>query len=204
MAFSRANGNEVAERPPDSKKAAIRILSAVTILGILMGVAGLLLPRAASYATSDSVSDRKAVVAATTDFAVAYNTYDVAEAGEYQHRLKGLLTSSYDKEFVKITDSIFKLLVDKKQVSDNAKVLGVAVDSIDKDSAIALVAVDASLTNTDSKAAVARHLRWRVNLVKQRGRWLVDKFESVATAGATTAAPSAAPTEPSADGSVSK
>jgi len=146
------------------------------------------------------VSDRKEVVARTTDFAVAYNTYDVAKVDDYQQRMKGLLSTSYNKEFVKVTDSIFKVLTDKKQVSDHAKVLGVAVDSIDKDSAVALVAVDAAITNTDAKAGVPRHLRWKVNLVKQKGEWVIDKFVSVATLGATTGNPEAPqPSEGSTD-----
>lgn len=170
------------------------LLSALIVLGVLSGGAGLVLGRAFSYQHSDAAADRKAVVAASSDFAVAYNTYDVTEIADYQRRLKGLLSPSYDKEFVKVTDTIFKLLADKQQVSRNAKVLSVAVDSIDKDSAVSLVAVDASLTNTDNAAAVARHLRWRVNLVKRHGNWLVDKFTSVATAEASTD-PAAAPTE---------
>ena len=48
---------------------------------------------------------------------------------------------------------MFKALESKKQKSGDAKVVGTAVDSIDKDSAVALVAVDSKITNTDNAAA---------------------------------------------------
>ena len=203
VASSRPSNNAVNEQSGTGSRGTIRLLSFVTVLGVLIGAAGLLLPQVFAYSNSDTVSDRKAVVARTTDFAVAYNTYDVAKVDDYQKRMKGLLSTSYNKEFVRVTDTIFKAIADKKQVSKNAAVLDVAVDSIDKDSAVALVAVDASITNTDAKAVIPRHLRWKVNLVKQKGEWVIDKYESVATAEATTgdpgATPSAEPTEGSKD-----
>ena len=110
----------------------------------------------------------------------AYNTYDVAELADYQKRLKGLLTPKYNEQFVKVTNAVFEALKDKKQKSGDAKVLGVAVDSIDKDSAEALVAVDATITNTDNEAAVVRHFRWKVSFTKTDDEWLVSNFESVA------------------------
>lgn len=204
VASLRPSNNQVNEASQTGSRRIVRLLSVVTVLGVLIGVAGLLVPQVFSYAKSGTVSDRKEVVARTTDFAAAYNTYNVAEVADYQKRLNGLLSTSYNKEFVKVTDSIFKALTDKKQVSTNAKVLDVAVDSIDKDSAVALVAVDASITNTDAKAAVARHLRWKVNLVKQKGEWRIDKFESVATLGASTGEPTATPSTQPTEGSDKK
>ncbi|MGZ5366381.1 hypothetical protein [Aeromicrobium sp.] len=204
MASSRPSNNGVIEQSGAGSRSIIRLLSFATVLGVLIGAAGLLLPQVFGYSHSDTVSDRKAVVARTTDFAVAYNTYDVAKVDDYQKRLKGLLSTSYNKEFVKVTDTIFKAITDKKQVSQNAKALEVAVDSIDKDSAVALVAVDASITNTDAKAAIPRHLRWKVNLVKQKGEWVVDKYESVATAEATAGDPSATPSAEPTEGSTDK
>ncbi len=112
------------------------------------------------------------------------------ELADYQKRLKGLLTPSYDKEFVKITDAVFKALESKKQKSGDAKVLGTAVDSIDKDSAVAIVAVDSKITNTDNEAAVLRHFRWKVSFVKRKGEWLdLDVRERRTRAGRGHAGP---------------
>lgn len=204
VASSRPSNNEIIEQSGAGSRPIILLLSVVTVIGVLIGVAGLLIPQVFSYANSETASDRKQVVARTTDFAMAYNTYDVAQVADYQKRMNGLLSTSYNKEFVGVTDSIFKALLDKKQVSNNAKVLDVAVDSIDKDSAVALVAVDASITNTDAKIAVARHLRWKVDLVKQNNAWVIDKFESVGTLGASTGQPSATPSAQPTEGSTAK
>ncbi|MGZ5407809.1 MAG: hypothetical protein ACXWX1_09525, partial [Aeromicrobium sp.] len=54
------------------------------------------------------------------------------------------------------------------------------------------------------EAAIPRHLRWKVNLVKQKGEWVVDKYESVATAEATAGDPSATPSAEPTEGSTDK
>jgi hypothetical protein len=152
-------------------------------------VATLVLPRLGD----DDESERNAVISRASDFAAAYNTYDVADLADYQKRLKGLLTPSYDREFVKITDAVFGALKDKKQRSGDAKLQGVAIDSIDDDSATAIVAVDSRITNTDNPAAVERRFRWKVTFIKDKGTWLVSNFESVASVDAQTAPATSAP-----------
>ena len=88
-------------------------------------------------------SSRKA-----SDFAVTFNTYTIEEKADYQRRMKSLMTPSYYKEFTKITDAMFGAIEDKKQSSGDAKVLATAVDSIDEDSAVVLVAVNAAVKSS--------------------------------------------------------
>lgn len=153
----------------------------------------------------DDTAERNQVVSRANDFAVAYNTYDVADLPDYQKRLKGLLTPAYNEQFVEITKAVFGALETKQQTSGSAKVLGVAIDSIDDDSAAAIVAVDASITNTDNDAAVERRFRWKITFSKTKGEWLVSNFESVASVEAeaspapTADAPPAAPKEGASD-----
>lgn len=189
-----------AERPGDpvdswtARPLVIRILAGLTALGVVVGLVGaLVLPRFGGG--DDDTAERNQVSARANDFAVAYNTYDVADLADYQKRLKGLLTPAYDDQFVEITNAVFSALETKQQKSGSAKVLGVAIDSIDDDSASAIVAVDASITNTDNATAVPRRFRWKVTFTKTKGEWLVSNFESVASADAQ-AVPS--PTDPSA------
>ncbi|MCW2799824.1 MAG: hypothetical protein JWQ70_1296 [Aeromicrobium sp.] len=172
---------------------AIRILAGITAVGVVLALVGLLVPRLSSSDDGDS-SARQQVISRASDFAVAYNTYDVANLADYQKRLKGLMTSSYDKQFVQVTNAVFKALKDKKQKSGDAKVLAVAIDDIDKDSADALVAVDASITNTDNAASVLRHFRWKVSFTKTKGDWRISNFESVAAVTATAGTPTPTPT----------
>jgi Mce-associated membrane protein len=177
-----------------SARPVVIALTALTTLGVVLALVGwLVLPAIGDE--DDDTAQRNQVTARANDFAVAYNTYDVADLPDYQKRLKGLLTPTYDKQFVEITNAVFGALKDKQQNSGEAKVLGVAIDSIDDDSAVALVAVDASITNTDNAAAVERRFRWRVSFTKTKGEWLVSNFESVASVEAQ-AGP--APTDPGA------
>jgi Mce-associated membrane protein len=173
------------------------ILAGVTAIGVALGLVGWLV-LGAGDGGGDDATDRNQVTARATDFAVAYNTYDVADLPDYQKRLKGLLTPAYDKQFVEITDAVFGALKSKQQKSGDADVLAVAIDSIDDDSATAIVAVDAAITNTDNQAAVQRQFRWKVSFTKAKNQWLVSNFESVASVDAQTGpAPSdAAPTTP--------
>lgn len=177
-----------------SRSRVISLLVVATALGlVLSAVGGILLLLDPSGGEGDS-KDRNQVTSRATDFAVAYNTYDVLELADYQKRLERLLTPDYNKDFVKITDAIFKALESKKQKSGDAKVLGSAVESIDSDSAVAIVAVDAKITNSDNEAAVLRHFRWKLSFTKTKGEWLISSFESVASVAAeATPAPSTTP-----------
>lgn len=186
------------ERPRESvttwsaRPLVILVLSGLIVLGAVLGAVGAV---ASSSGGEDGDSaERNRVIARANDFAVAYNTYDVADLAGYQKRLKGLLTPTYNEQFVEVTNAIFGALKDKKQKSGSAKVLGTAVESIDDDSAVAIVAVDASITNTDNPAAVLRSFRWKVSFTKADEQWLVSNFESVASVeaeagSATTPAP---------------
>lgn len=174
--------------PWPGRTRAIRILAGITALGVVFALVGFIVPRLSSSDDGDSAA-RQEVTSRATDFAVAYNTYDVANLADYQKRLKGLMTPKYDKQFVQVTNAVFKALKDKKQKSGDAKVLAVAIDAIDKDSADALVAVDASITNTDNAASVLRHFRWKVSFTKSKGDWRISSFESVAAVTASAGTP---------------
>ncbi len=176
----------------------VRLLSILVIVGVLVGVVGLLAPRLGGSDGGDA--EREEVISRATDFAVTYNTYSVDEKADYQKRMKGLLTAEYYKEFTTVTNAIFDAIKAKEQKSGDAKVLGVAVDSIDDDSAVALVAVNAAITTNTDEAAAQRRFRWKVTFTREKGEWLVRQFESVAPVEATVGDPTATPEpSPSAD-----
>ncbi len=171
--------------------APIRLLSILTVVGVLVGAAGLLLP--ASAGGDDSRGDRQEAVTRATDFAVTFNTYSIGEKADYQRRMKALMTPSYFKEFTKITDAMFGAIGDKKQSSGDAKVIATAVDSIDEDSAVVLVAVNAAVKSTAEKGAVERRFRWTVTLGRYKDEWRVREFDAVPTLGAELGEPSPSP-----------
>jgi Mce-associated membrane protein len=169
----------------------IRLLSILTVVGVLVGAAGLLVP--AFAAGDDSQEGRQEVVTKANDFAVAFNTYDVEEKADYQRRMRTLMTPSYYKEFTKITDAMFGAIEDKKQTSDDAKVLASAVDSFDEDSAVVMVAVNAAVKSGAEKAAVERRFRWTVTFGRYKDEWRVREFDAVPTLGAELGEPTPSP-----------
>ncbi len=161
-------------------------LVAITVVGVVVGAVGSILAFTDLVPVSgDDQDERAAVVSRVEAFAKVYNTYSVADKADYQKRMKPLLTSSYYEQFTKVTDGIFTALQDKKQTSDDPKVLQVAVQSIDADSASALVAVDATI-RAEGEAAVERRFRWKVIMAKDGDTWRVREFQTVAAGSATT------------------
>jgi hypothetical protein len=169
----------------------VRLLSILTVVGVLVGVGGLLLPSAAGG--DDFRSERQEVVTRATDFAVTFNTYSVEKKADYQRRVKTLMTPTYYKEFAKVTDAMFGAIEDKKQSSGDAKVLATAVDSIDKDSAVVLVAVNASVKSAGQKTAVERRFRWTVTFGRYKDEWRVREFDAVPRLNASLGEPTPSP-----------
>ena len=180
---SDGDGLELKADPNTSTKS-IPLLVAICVVGVLVGGAGLAAPRL--FGSRDEfAADRLAVITRASDFAVTFNTYSSNKKPDYQRRVKPLMTPAYYKDFVKITDVMFQVVKDKKQSSGDVKVLSSAVDSIDHDSASAIVAVDASVRRSDSDQAVARRFRWQISMRKVRGEWLVNRFDGVPPVEAT-------------------
>jgi len=181
---SAGDGLELKADPNTSPKSIRVLLVAICVVGVLVGGAGLALPQLFG-ARDEFAAERQSVITRASDFAVTFNTYSSDKKPDYQRRVKPLMTPSYYKDFVKITNVMFQVVEDKKQSSGDVKVLSVAVDTIDKDSASAIVAVDAAVRRSDAERAVARRFRWQVSMRKVRGEWLVNQFDGVPPMEAT-------------------
>ncbi|MFL6090777.1 MAG: hypothetical protein ACJ71Z_11625 [Aeromicrobium sp.] len=162
----------------------VRILIAICVVGVLVGVAGLAMPHLLG-SRDEFAQDRQAVITRASDFAVTFNTYSSKKKADYQRRVKPLMTPAYYKDFLKITNVMFQVVKDKNQSSGDVKVLSVAVDTIDHDSASAIIAVDAAVRRADSAQAVARRFRWQISMRKVHGKWLVNEFDGVMPMQAT-------------------
>lgn len=88
-------------------------------------------------------------------------------------------TGTFKDQFTRAQADLKSLIVQRKSVSSGT-VLQAGVVRADTDTATVLVAVDRSVKDsTDPDGAVA-HDRWRVDLEKHGGRWLVSALEPVA------------------------
>ena len=180
---SAGDGLELTAEPGTSTKS-IRLLIALCVVGVLVGGAGLALPHLAG-SRDEFAAERQAVITRASDFAVTFDTYSSDKKTDYQRRVKPLMTAKYYKDFLKITDVMFQVVKDRRQSSGNVKVLSVAVENVDKDSASAIVAIDAAVRRSDSEQAVARRFRWQISMQKVRGTWLVSQFDGVPPMEAT-------------------
>jgi len=153
-------------------------LIVLSLAALLVGVVGLLAPR--FVGTRDELApDRQAVLTRASDFAVTFNTYSVSDWAGYQKRVKALVTPRYGKQFLEITNAVLSVVKDKGRRSGDVKVLSQAVDQIDKDSAVVIIAFNTTLRTNDSKQAVTNRFRWEVSLQKLGGKWLVSKSDAV-------------------------
>lgn len=186
-----AAGTREPVSPPSSRNSS-RLLIVLTAVALVVGLLGLV---AWQFAPARGESaDRAEVVSRANDFAVTYNTYDVSEKDDYQERMRSLLTPAYYREFAEVTDAVFAALESDDQSSGDARVLSAAIDSIDAETAIALVAVNAAITNDTEDGAVQRRFRWKVTFTKEGDSWLVSQFESVVPSDAQAGEP--APEDP--------
>lgn len=177
---SAGDSVELTPTNPESRSVPTRLLAVISAVGILIGVLGLVLPGLVG-ARDEFAKDRQDVVTRASDFAVTFNTYTVKDKAGYQRRVKPLMTPDYYKDYVKITDAMFEVIKDKNQSSGDAKVLSVGVETIDQDSAVAILAGSRAVRSATSKTPVESQFRWKINMRKLKDTWVVSVFDSVPT-----------------------
>lgn len=154
------------------------LLIVLSAVAVLVGVLGLVLPHVV-HSRDEFAADRQAVLTRTSDFVVTFNTYSVKDWADYQKRVKPLVTPTFEKQFLEITNAVFGVVKDKNRTSGSVKVLSQAVERIDKDSAVVIVGFDTSVRNNDSGGPTVNPMRWAVSLRKLNGTWLVNKSDAV-------------------------
>jgi hypothetical protein len=132
----------------------------------------------------DVQREREAVMAQTEQFMLRMGTYGpdlLDEKGgmpEYRQRVEEVITPKFAVSFEKEAATAEQLVAQAK-ISRQAQVFATGVSTIDEDSATALVA--GSFTDSYPKAGQRdpSPFRIEVDLVKVKGKWLVDDFSPV-------------------------
>lgn len=181
---SAGDSLELTAAPGTSSKAIRLLLIATCVVGVLVGAVGLLLPQVMG-SRDEFGADRQAAITRASDFAVTFNTFSADQKADYHRRLKPLMTTSFHRKTVEITNQLFDIVKDRKQSSGDVRVISVAVDRIDRGSASVIIAFDSAVRRGDSEQALSRSFRWRVDLKKTRGEWLVNQAEDVPPVEAT-------------------
>jgi hypothetical protein len=134
----------------------------------------------------------------TQQFVLRLNTYgpdqldDEGHLTAYKEQVAAVITPKFDLSFEKTGLPIAEQTVAQAGYARSAKVFGVGVESIDEDSATALVAAGLTGSYPDPKhpddaskrvTTDENVLRWQVDLVKADGKWLVDSYAPVTGGG---------------------
>jgi Mce-associated membrane protein len=171
------------------------MLLGILVVALLASAGTLVWLLAERRGEADGVqSEREAVLRQTEQFVLRLNTYgpkDVDAQGhltDYQQQVDAVITSKFAAAFEKDGLPIAEQVVAQAGYSRSVKVYGVGVESIDGDSAKAIVAAgmtgsypDPQHPKNEAKRVESEPdiLRWEVDLVRSGDAWLVDDYAPV-------------------------
>ena len=172
---------EAPARLPLSQRARL----ATTVLVVLVV---LLVAAVAWFAASikSHVDDRDALAAAR-DGAVTAARQEIINLDTLNHatidrdlaRVVEGATGTFKEQFTRAKADLKSLIVQRKSTS-NGTILSAGVVRADTNTATVLVAVDRTVTDSTDPSGAVAHDRWRVDLEKHGGRWLVADLQPVA------------------------
>jgi Mce-associated membrane protein len=150
---------------------ALSVLLLVALVGATLSVVALRGQQARE-------SDREGAMKAARQMALDFTTYNYQSWDADAQRVLDDSTGQFKEEFKSAADSV-KTAVTTNKATSKGDVKEAAVVSNDKDSAQVLVIVNAVVTNTASKDGVARRYRVKLDLVREKDRWLTADFKVV-------------------------
>ncbi|MGB0101315.1 MAG: hypothetical protein WBP61_13635 [Nocardioides sp.] len=189
-----------AEPDQTPRSAGFRLVLLVVLVALLLISAGVLVWLLADRRgdADDLQSEREAVMSQTEQFVLRLNTYgpdDLDGEGhltDYEDLVDEVITPKFSNDFATSGLPIAEQTVTQAGYARSAEIFGVGVESIDQDSAVAIVAAGLSGTYPDPEkpdddslriAGGEDVLRWKVDLVRTDGEWLVDNYAPVTGEG---------------------
>lgn len=121
---------------------------------------------------------RTAVLQAARQQAVNFTTLDHRTLDRDLGRVLEGATGQFRSQFEAGTKDLSELVKANEAVSEGA-VLEAGIVSDDADSARVLVVADSTVTNTADPEPQQRHYRMQLDLVLERGQWLVSDLQFV-------------------------
>lgn len=122
--------------------------------------------------------DRAAAMAAARQLALDFTSYDYKTWDNDSKRVLDNSTGQFKEEFAAGANSV-KAEVLTNQATSKGDVKEAAVVSNDKDSAQVLVIMNAVVTNTASKEGVERRYRIKLDMVREKDKWLTADLQVV-------------------------
>lgn len=122
--------------------------------------------------------DRAGAMQSARQLALDFTTYNHGTWDADAQRVLDGATGQFKEEFSAGSSSV-KAEVVTNQATSKGDVKEAAVVSNDKDSAQVLVIVNAVVTNTAAKQGVERRYRIKLDMVREKDRWLTADFQVV-------------------------
>lgn len=144
------------------------VLTGLTVFSVANGVE--------VRALAADESQRETALDVSRSAALAFTTYDYREIDVSFDRLRGTATNEFFGQFSKASAQLRPLILKKKARSEG-KVLAVALEGdVNAGRASVIVAIDATVTNTDLPKGAVQRFRLRLNLKQVDGDWRVEQI----------------------------
>jgi Mce-associated membrane protein len=150
--------------------------SLVVVLAGVLAAVGVLARQAYDQGQLDAA--RQHAMAAARQATVDFVSISAATIDSDLQRISDHATGEFKDEFTQDMPQVRAAVVDNK-VDSHGTVLRAAIVSSSRSSAVLLVAVDATVKNTNAPDGRLSHYRIRVTMAAQSNRWLVAKLEFV-------------------------
>ena len=163
--------------PAPRRKGPIILAWALSVL-VLVALVAATLSVIALRGQHTKNQDRAAAMQAARQLALDFTTYDYKTWDADTKRVLNDSTGQFKDEFAAGANQV-KSEVVTNQATSTGEVVEAAVVSNDKDSAQVLVIANAVVTNTAAKDGVQRRYRIKLDLVREKDRWLTADFQVV-------------------------
>ena len=165
------------DRQVTSKRGPLILAWALSVL-LVIALAGATIAVVALRKQSADDSEREGAMKAGRQLALDFTTYDYKTWDADSKRVLDDSTGQFKQEFQAGIDSVKADVLTNKATS-KGDVKEAAVVSNDKDSAQVLVIVNAVVTNTASADGVERRYRIKLDMVREKDRWLTADLQVV-------------------------
>jgi Mce-associated membrane protein len=172
---------EAPPRLPLSRRARVTaiVLSALSVVLVAASVTFGLLGLSHQRDTDDLRDAREAALTAARQEIVNLDSLDHSTIDRDLKRVLDGATGAFKDQFSRAQGDLKTLTVQRKSVS-TGNVLYAGIVRADTDTATVLIAADRTVRDSTDTAGSVAHDRWRVDLEKHGGRWLVSDLQPVA------------------------
>lgn len=127
---------------------------------------------------TDKAAAHEAIRAAS-EGAVALLSYSPDSLTRDFENAKWRLTENYQSYYNQFTAKIVAPAAQRGQIATTARVIRAAVSELDRNSAVVLMFIEQKTSSKEKPEPLKTTNSVRVTLLKVKGHWLIDKFDSL-------------------------